>query len=57
MCKRKGSQRSHLPKYFEVRWTELTAGLIDATLTSWRPLILFAKDQAGIRQKVSGKTT
>ena len=48
------------PKYYEVRWAEFTAGLIDAVLISWRPLMVYCdkseEEQAkGFRKLSSNK--
>ena len=32
-----------LPKYYVVRWTQFTAGLIDAFLSSWRAIMVFCE--------------
>ena len=32
-----------LPKYYEVRWTDFTAGLTDAVLSSWRAIMVFCE--------------
>ena len=42
-AKEQGLNVRRFPKYYEVRWTEFTAGLIDAVLTSWRALMVFCE--------------
>ena len=34
-----------IPKYFEVRWSEFTAALLDAILCSWQALVKFCEEQ------------
>lgn len=34
-----------IPKYFEVRWSEFTAALLDAILCSWQALAKFCEEQ------------
>ncbi|CAB4031786.1 E3 SUMO- ligase KIAA1586-like isoform X3 [Paramuricea clavata] len=34
-----------IPKYFEVRWSEFTAALLDAILCSWQALVKFFEEQ------------
>ena len=40
-----------IPKYFEVRWSEFTAALLDAVLCSWQALVKFCKEQHGTEEK------
>ena len=44
-----------LPKYYEVRWTEFTAGLIDAVLASWRAIMVFCERSEDEQAKGFGK--
>ena len=39
------------PKYFEVRWAEFTAALLDAILCSWQALIRFNVEQCDAEDK------
>jgi hypothetical protein len=34
-----------IPKYFEVRWSEFTAALLDSILCSWQALVKFCEEQ------------
>ncbi len=34
-----------IPKYFEIRWTEFTAALLDSILCSWQALVKFCEEQ------------
>ena len=40
-----------IPKYFEVRWSEFTAALLDAVLCSWQALAKFCEEQHGTKEK------
>ena len=40
-----------IPKYFEVRWSEFTAALLDAVLWSWQALVTFFEEQHGTEEK------
>ena len=35
-----------IPKYFEVRWSQFTAALLDSILYSWRALVNFCMNQS-----------
>ena len=41
-----------IPKYFEVRWSEFTAALLDAVLCSWQALVKFCEEQHGTEEKI-----
>ena len=50
----------HLPKYFEIRWSEFTFALVDAVLISWKSLIKYCseskEEQAnGFRKMLTNK--
>ena len=40
-----------IPKYFEVRWSQFTAALLDAFLCSWQVLVTFCEKQHGAEEK------
>ena len=40
-----------IPKYFEIRWSEFTAALLDAVLCSWQALVKFCEEQHGTEEK------
>lgn len=46
-----------LPRYFEVRWSQFTLQLIDATLTSWHCLVFFFQHLAGLKDKHSAEAS
>ena len=53
VAKVEGLTVRRFPKYFEVRWAELTADLLDAIMCSWQALIKFNVEQCDAEGKKS----
>ena len=51
VAKVEGLTVRRFPKYFEVRWAEFTAALLDAILCSWQALIKFKVEQCDAEGK------
>ena len=53
VAKVEGLTVRRFPKYFEVRWAESTAALLDAIMCSWQALIKFNEEQCDAEGKTS----